>query len=77
MRPSCASARASPSGVSPPSYTEPVTTLIDEDLNSVAGDLGRRGMPSTVFRLRVDELIRMTGGRVTLVSSAPGSRMAA
>ena len=54
-------------GVAPVGHTEPVTTLIDEDLAQWPEIWAAGGHPSTVFRLRVDELIRMTGGRVTLV----------
>ena len=54
-------------GVAPVGHTEPVTTLIDEDLARWPEIWAAGGHPSTVFRLRVDELIRMTGGRVTLV----------
>ena len=54
-------------GVAPVGHTEPVTTLIDEDLAQWPEIWAAGGHPSTVFRLGADELIRMTGGRVTLV----------
>jgi prolyl-tRNA editing enzyme YbaK/EbsC (Cys-tRNA(Pro) deacylase) len=54
-------------GVAPVGHAGPVTTFIDEDLAQWPEIWAAGGHPSTVFRLTVDELVGMTGGRVTVV----------
>jgi prolyl-tRNA editing enzyme YbaK/EbsC (Cys-tRNA(Pro) deacylase) len=55
-------------GVAPIGHTGPVTTLIDEHLLSFEEIWAAAGHPNMVFRLRPDDLVRMTGGRVTPVA---------
>jgi prolyl-tRNA editing enzyme YbaK/EbsC (Cys-tRNA(Pro) deacylase) len=54
-------------GVAPIGHAAPVTTFVDEDLARWPEVWAAAGHPSTVFRLSVDELLRMTGARLTLV----------
>lgn len=55
-------------GVAPIGHTGPVTTLIDEHLLGFEEIWAAAGHPNMVFRLRPDDLVRMTGGRVTPVA---------
>lgn len=51
-------------GVSLVGHTEPLETLIDEDLLKFDVIWGAAGTPNAVFKLTPDEMLRMTGGRV-------------
>jgi len=55
-------------GVAPIGHTGPVTTLIDEHLLGFEEIWAAAGHPNMVFRLRPEDLVRMTGGRVTPVA---------
>ena len=55
-------------GVAPIGHTGPVTTLIDEHLLGFEEIWAAAGHPNMVFRLRPDDLVRMTGWRVTPVA---------
>jgi prolyl-tRNA editing enzyme YbaK/EbsC (Cys-tRNA(Pro) deacylase) len=55
-------------GVAPIGHTGPVTTLIDEHLLGFEQIWAAAGHPNMVFRLRPEDLVRMTGGRVTPVA---------
>jgi len=55
-------------GVAPIGHTGPVTTLIDEHLLGFDEIWAAAGHPNMVFRLRPDDLVRMTGGRVMPVA---------
>ena len=55
-------------GVAPVGHVRPVTTLIDEHLLTFEEVWAAAGHPSTVFRLRPDDLVAMTGGRVAAIS---------
>jgi prolyl-tRNA editing enzyme YbaK/EbsC (Cys-tRNA(Pro) deacylase) len=55
-------------GVAPIGHTEPVLTLIDEDLLRWDAIWAAGGHPNAVFRLTPDELVAMTGGRVVTVA---------
>jgi prolyl-tRNA editing enzyme YbaK/EbsC (Cys-tRNA(Pro) deacylase) len=55
-------------GVAPVGHTRPVLTLIDEHLLDFEEIWAAGGHPNTVFRLRPDELVMMTGGRVAAVA---------
>ncbi len=54
-------------GVAPLAHPRPIRTLIDEALLSWPEIWAAAGHPSTVFRLRPDELVAITGGRVAPV----------
>jgi prolyl-tRNA editing enzyme YbaK/EbsC (Cys-tRNA(Pro) deacylase) len=54
-------------GVAPVGHTEKPVTLIDEDLLSHAEIWAAAGTPNSVFRLTPQELVAMTGGRVTAI----------
>jgi prolyl-tRNA editing enzyme YbaK/EbsC (Cys-tRNA(Pro) deacylase) len=55
-------------GVAPIGHTGPVVTLIDQDLLGFEEIWAAAGHPNMVFRLRPDDLVRMTGGRVAPVA---------
>jgi prolyl-tRNA editing enzyme YbaK/EbsC (Cys-tRNA(Pro) deacylase) len=55
-------------GVAPIGHTGPITTLIDEHLLQFPEIWAAAGHPNMVFRLRPDDLVRMTGGRVAPVA---------
>ena len=54
-------------GVAPVGHTEKPLTLIDEDLLGHAEIWAAAGTPNSVFRLTPQELVAMTGGRVTAI----------
>jgi len=54
-------------GIPPLGHAHPLTTLIDEDLLQYAEIWAAAGHPNAVFRLTPDELVRMTGGTVTVI----------
>ena len=54
-------------GVAPVGHTEKPVTLIDEDLLGHAEIWAAAGTPNSVFRLTPQELVAMTGGRVTAI----------
>jgi prolyl-tRNA editing enzyme YbaK/EbsC (Cys-tRNA(Pro) deacylase) len=55
-------------GVAPIGHAKPVLTLIDAHLLTFEEIWAAAGHPNTVFRLTPNELVTMTGGRVTAVS---------
>ncbi|MDF2726129.1 MAG: rane protein [Paenibacillus sp.] len=54
-------------GVAPIGHSEPVMTLIDEDLFAFQTLWAAAGHPKAVFELTPDELVQMTGGQVMAV----------
>jgi len=54
-------------GGSPLGHSEPLATLIDEDLFQYKTLWAAAGHPKAVFELTADELVEMTGGRVVCV----------
>ncbi len=54
-------------GVPPVGHTEPILTIIDEDLTKLDEIWAAAGSPHAVFRLTPASLIKMTGGIVTLI----------
>lgn len=54
-------------GVAPVGHAAPVPALIDADLARWEEIWAAAGHPSTVFRLTLADLVRMTGGRVAAV----------
>jgi prolyl-tRNA editing enzyme YbaK/EbsC (Cys-tRNA(Pro) deacylase) len=54
-------------GVAPVGHSQPVQTLIDQDLLQYADIWAAAGNPNAVFQLTPDDLVRMTGGRVIAV----------
>ena len=55
-------------GVAPLAHPEPLTTLIDEHLLTWDRIWAAAGHPHTVFPLRPQDLVRITGGRVVVVA---------
>jgi prolyl-tRNA editing enzyme YbaK/EbsC (Cys-tRNA(Pro) deacylase) len=55
-------------GVAPIGHTRPILTLIDEDLLRWDAIWAAAGHPNMVFRLTPDDLVAMTGGRVSAVA---------
>jgi prolyl-tRNA editing enzyme YbaK/EbsC (Cys-tRNA(Pro) deacylase) len=55
-------------GVPPLGHTEPLETVIDQDLFNYAEIWAAAGTPHAVFRLVPADLVRMTGGQVVRVS---------
>lgn len=55
-------------GVPPFGHPEPVETLIDEDLLAFDEIWAAGGTPNTVFPIKPDRLLAITGGRSTRVS---------
>ena len=55
-------------GVPPIGHSEPVLTIIDEDLRSFDEIWAAAGTPNAVFRLNFDDLVQLTGGTVTRVA---------
>ena len=55
-------------GVAPIGHTGPIVALIDEHLMGFDEVWAAAGHPNTVFRLRPDDLVQMTGGRVAPVA---------
>uniref|UniRef100_A0A831X756 YbaK/EbsC family protein n=1 Tax=Thermorudis peleae TaxID=1382356 RepID=A0A831X756_9BACT len=56
-------------GVPPVGHREPLPTLIDVALLEMAELWAAAGTPHAVFRVRPDELVRITGGRVVVVAA--------
>jgi len=56
-------------GVPPVGHVEPVTTFVDEDLLQFVEIWAAAGTPNAVFRLLPAELVKITGGKVTKVTS--------
>lgn len=56
-------------GVAPVGHLEPVPTLVDEDLFRLDVLWAAAGTPRSVFPLTAEELVRITGGRVTRVAT--------
>lgn len=54
-------------GVPPLGHSQPLTTMIDEDLLQFEVIWAAAGHPNAVFCLTPDELVRMTGGIVTVI----------
>jgi prolyl-tRNA editing enzyme YbaK/EbsC (Cys-tRNA(Pro) deacylase) len=54
-------------GVAPVGHPHPLATLIDEDLLAWEEIWAAAGHPNTVFRLSPSDLVRITGGRATVV----------
>jgi prolyl-tRNA editing enzyme YbaK/EbsC (Cys-tRNA(Pro) deacylase) len=52
-------------GVPPLAHSEPIETLVDEDLMAFAEIWAAAGTPNALFRLTPADLVRITGGRVT------------
>ena len=50
-------------GVPPLAHTQPIETIIDEDLLQYAEIWAAAGTPNAVFRLSPQELVLITGGR--------------
>ncbi len=55
-------------GVPPLAHSEPPTILVDEDLFAYRELWAAAGSPFTVFRLSPDELLAITGGKVSSVA---------
>lgn len=55
-------------GVAPTGHPSRLTTIIDEDLAGYDEIWAAGGTPHTVFPLRFDELVRLTGGTVARVA---------
>ncbi len=56
-------------GIPPIGHTQPIETLIDQDLFQFSEIWAAAGTPNAVFRLTPTELEHMTGGRVVNISS--------
>jgi len=54
-------------GVPPAGHRTAIRTLIDEDLTTLEHIWAAAGTPNAVCRLRVDELVRVTGGTVAAI----------
>lgn len=54
-------------GVPPLGHAEPIETFIDSDLLTLGDIWAAAGTPRAVFRLTADQLVAITGGRVTEV----------
>jgi prolyl-tRNA editing enzyme YbaK/EbsC (Cys-tRNA(Pro) deacylase) len=54
-------------GVAPTGHPAPLTTVIDEALAAFPELWAAGGTPHTLFPLTFDELVRLTGGRITRV----------
>jgi prolyl-tRNA editing enzyme YbaK/EbsC (Cys-tRNA(Pro) deacylase) len=55
-------------GVPPVGHTEPIETLVDEDLLQYAVVWAAAGTPRDNFAIAPDDLVRATGGRVAVVA---------
>ena len=55
-------------GVPPIGHDRPLETFVDEDLLRLDALWAAAGHPNSLFRLTPDELVRMSGGRVTRVA---------
>lgn len=51
-------------GVAPIGHTEPITTILDEDLLQYSTIWAAAGHPKAVFKLTPDQLVAMTQGQV-------------
>lgn len=55
-------------GVPPLAHTQPIETIIDEDLLQYEEIWAAAGTPNAVFRLSPQELVLITGGRVAKIT---------
>lgn len=55
-------------GVPPVGHTQPIETIIDEDLMQYDEIWAAAGTPNAVFRLSPSELAQITGGNVTRIT---------
>ena len=55
-------------GVPPVGHAEPLKTFIDEDLFEYDVIWAAAGTPHAVFKLKPDDLLKMTGGEVVSIS---------
>jgi prolyl-tRNA editing enzyme YbaK/EbsC (Cys-tRNA(Pro) deacylase) len=55
-------------GVPPVGHTEPIETIVDEDLLQYAVVWAAAGTPRDNFAIAPDDLVRATGGRVAVVA---------
>jgi len=55
-------------GVPPLGHAEPLETYIDEDLLRYGEIWAAAGTPNAVFQLSSEDLVRMTGGKVTRIT---------
>jgi prolyl-tRNA editing enzyme YbaK/EbsC (Cys-tRNA(Pro) deacylase) len=55
-------------GVPPVAHTQPIETIIDEDLLQYAEIWAAAGTPNAVFRLSPQELVMITGGKVAKIT---------
>jgi len=55
-------------GVPPVGHSQPIQTLIDQDLLQYAEIWAAAGTPNAVFRLTPGDLVKMTGGKVARVN---------
>lgn len=55
-------------GVPPLAHTQPIETIIDEDLLQYEEIWAAAGTPNAVFRLSPQELVLITGGRVAEIT---------
>jgi prolyl-tRNA editing enzyme YbaK/EbsC (Cys-tRNA(Pro) deacylase) len=55
-------------GVPPVGHTERIETFIDNDLLQYPEIWAAAGTPHAVFRLKPDDLLRMTGGKLAKVT---------
>lgn len=55
-------------GVPPVGHDEPLETFIDEDLLRYGEIWAAAGTPNAVFQLSSEDLVRMTGGKVTKIT---------
>ena len=60
-------------GVPPVGHPEPLRTVVDEQLGRFGTVWAAAGTPHAVFPIGFDDLVRLTGGQVTSVSSSPSS----
>jgi prolyl-tRNA editing enzyme YbaK/EbsC (Cys-tRNA(Pro) deacylase) len=56
-------------GVPPVGHSQPIETFIDEDLLQYATIWSAAGTPNAVFELTLDNLVKMTGGKVVRVKA--------
>jgi prolyl-tRNA editing enzyme YbaK/EbsC (Cys-tRNA(Pro) deacylase) len=54
-------------GVPPLGHTEKLETFIDEDLLEYTEVWAAAGTPNAIFRLNPEDLVKMTGGRLTKI----------
>lgn len=57
-------------GVAPVAHSEPIRTVLDEDLLGLTEIWAAAGTPNAVFRLSPAELVQLTAGQVARVRTA-------